>query len=306
MPTLAPPPDFRYVGLAVGRPRTFTAWLGLLGAGALAGTALRGGAGAILGVGVAAVVGALVRPRSVARQDMRGVGLAIAPWGVVVESRDRSLMLRWPAIVRVQVRSVHGRDQGTSFTRYSVVTIETERERFIGRAPGTLPLERLTAHLGDYAREASHRIALDLDGTCSGEGPSEPDAEIVLSAARAYAASSSAAQRLDLPLGRYRQGGARAATARTELELATILRDRTEHEIDPRPFAAVLAAELGVHGVADDLVDLVQSPLPLLAAIAKVAATKLGVARARVGTLEEVEPFLLRRDAEALAAWQTG
>ena len=66
----------------------------------------------------------------------------------------------------------------------------------------------------------------------------------------------------------------------------------------------MLAAELAAEGLADELVALVQSPLPLLAAFAKVAAVKLGAPRARVGTLEEVEPFLLRKDAETLAAWQ--
>ena len=41
----------------------------------------------------------------------------------------------------------------------------------------------------------------------------------------------------------------------------------------------------------------------MVAAVAKVAASELGVSIARVGALEEVEPFLLWRDAEALAAW---
>jgi hypothetical protein len=86
--------------------------------------------------------------------------------------------------------------------------------------------------------------------------------------------------------------------------LSTVLRDRTEREVDPRPFAAILAAELHATAVTEELLELVQSPLPLLAAVAKVAATKLGAAAARVGALDEVEPFLLRRDVEALAAWQ--
>ena len=65
-----------------------------------------------------------------------------------------------------------------------------------------------------------------------------------------------------------------------------------------------MAALLDARDVAEDLVPLVQSPLPLLAAISKVAATKLRVAKAKVGALDEVEPFLLRRDVETLSAWQ--
>jgi len=309
LPKLAPPPDFRYVGLLVGEHQAAVAWVGLLGAGALTGTMLRGAAGAIVGVTVAGVTGVVARiagSRAFGGWSADGAGstgIAIAPWGVIVEYHDRSRILRWPGVKRVQVEAVHGRDSGTPHTRYSVVTIETERERFVGRAPGTVPLERLTVHLADYAREASHRIALDLDGARSGEGPSEPDAELVLSAARAYLASSDASQRLSLPLGGYRKARTGGAGPRAAAELARVLRDRTARAVDPRPFAAALAVELDAKEVADDLVELVQSPLPLLAAIAKVAATKLGVAKARVGTLEEVEPFLLGRDALALAAW---
>jgi hypothetical protein len=232
--------------------------------------------------------------------------MAIVPWGVVVDEGERSRILRWPGVTRVGVEAVHGVDSGTTFTRYSVVTIDTGRERFVGRAVGTVPLERLVAHLSDYAHEASHLIALDLDGTSSGEGPVEPDAELVLTAARGYMASSTAGKRLDLPSDGYRKASAPTLSKRAVRELSAVLSDRADREVDPRPFAAVLAAELGATELADDLVHLVQSPLPLLAAVAKVAARKLGVAKAKVGTLEEVEPFLLGRDVEALVAWQGG
>ena len=85
--------------------------------------------------------------------------------------------------------------------------------------------------------------------------------------------------------------------------LRAVLRDRTERLVDPRPFAAVVAAEIHAVPLADELVALVQSPHPVVAAVAKVAASKLGVSIARVGALDEVEPFLLPRDVEALAAW---
>jgi len=311
---LAPPPDFRYVGLEVARPESLRAWLGLLGAGALTGTLFRGALGAVVGIGIAGASGALARLAGVgpfdssSRGGAGGTGMAIVPWGVVVEQDDRSRILRWPGVIRVQVEAVHGRDGGTPHTRYSVVTIDTARERFVGRAAGTLPLERLLVHLDDYAHEASHRIALDLDGAQCGEGPSEPDAELVLSAARAYLATSSGAQRLELPLGGYRRtsswGGRDGGSPGASLQLSRVLRDTAAREVDPRPFAAVVAALLDARDVAEDLVPLVQSPLPLLAAISKVAATKLRVAKAKVGALDEVEPFLLRRDVETLSAWQ--
>jgi hypothetical protein len=305
---LAPAPDFRYVGLDAGGQGSFGAWAGLLGAGAaVSGMALHSTAGAALGVGVAAV-GVLSglpgsTPGGLSLAHDR-VALAIVPWGVLIETPERSRILHWPAIVSVEVETIHGRDQGTPTTRYSLVTIVTAHERFVGRGTGALPLERLSAHLPAYAEESSHRIALDLDGLTSGEGPSEPDAEILLAAARAYIETGTAAGRLSLPGGSYRQPGTGGAGFHSVGTLSAVLRDRTARAIDPRPFAAIVAVELRATDVADDLVDLVQSPLPMLAAVAKVAAAKLGVARAKVGSLEEVEPFLLKRDAEALAAWQ--
>jgi hypothetical protein len=259
----------------------------------------------MVGAGLVAT-GLVARALGWGRKDPREPTrtMAIVPWGVLLEGAERTRILRWPAVVRVQLQTTHGRDQGTPTTRFSVVTIETPRERFVGRAAGTLPLERLAAHLTAYAEEASHRIALDLEGTRHGEGPSEPDAELVLASARAYVSTAPAAGRLGLSPAGYRDTATPRASARATEELARVLCDRTPREIDPRPFAAVLAAELAATGVVDELVLLVQSPLPLLAAIAKVAAAKLGAPPARVGTLDEVEPFLLRRDVEALAAWQ--
>jgi hypothetical protein len=86
-------------------------------------------------------------------------------------------------------------------------------------------------------------------------------------------------------------------------ELRRILRDRSSRSVDPRPFACVLAAELGAVELVEDLVSLVQSPHPIVAAVAKQAARKLGVSTTKVGSLDEVAPFLLEDDARALEAW---
>ncbi len=302
---LAPSPDFRYVGLEFGAPRALRAWVGILGAGALVGAFLRGPVGAAVGLGLVGATSALAHAFGGQGSPRRahGKSMVLAPWGVVVDDGDRARILRWPGVTRVEVHAVHGRDGGTPHTRYTVVTVFVGSERFVGRAAGLVALDRLVAHLPDYAEEASHHIALDLDGIRRGEGPTEPDVELVLSAARAYLATSDAAARLDLPGAGYRKLGHGGSTRAASL-LSRILRDRTARTIDPRPFAAAVAAELDARELSDDLVSLVQSPLPLLAALAKVAATKLGAAKAKVGSLEEVEPFLLRADLDALLAWQ--
>jgi hypothetical protein len=310
MQQLAPVPDFRYVGLVPGGPSRAGFLAGVVGGVASAGIVLGHGLGgrplvlSALAAGMVAFVWA--RARAVERADARAhhlpSSIAIVPWGVLVEDDAQPRVLRWAAVRSVNVETRYGRDTATSTTLSSIVTIETERETFTGRAYGAVPIERLLAHLDAYAQEQSHSIALDLDGVRPGEGPVEPDCEVLLSAARDYLGSSPGSSRLDLPACGYRST-ALAPTERTVTELRRILRDRAPRAIDPRPFAAVIAAELRASELVDDLLALVQSPHPLVAAVAKQAARKLGASMAKAGTLEEVAPFLLEEDARALAAW---
>ena len=85
--------------------------------------------------------------------------------------------------------------------------------------------------------------------------------------------------------------------------LKSVISNRVPRSPDPRALAAILAAELGAKPLAADLVTLVQSPHPVVAAVAKAAAHKLGVAGAKVGAVSEVAPFLHELDVDALSAW---
>jgi len=253
---------------------------------------------------VLALAGARRVQRLRAAARMSGApSLAIVPWGVLVESEERSQALHWAAIDRVKADTYYGKDLGTPTTRYSLVTIDTPHERLVGRAAGAVSLDRLLVHLDAYASEAAHRVALDLDGTTAGDGPSEPTCEPLISAARVFVASGSASERLELSSMGYRLAGSHAGGPRAVDVLRRVLSDRTPRPNDPRPFAAVVAAEIRAFPVVDELIELVQSPHPIVAAVAKVAAVKLGVPQARVGVLTEVEPFLRQRDVETLAAW---
>ncbi len=304
--TLAPPPDFRYVGLHPDPGNSIRILLAAVGAGAACGLLFGHGfaRAALSTVAVASTTLALARPRRARRSPgARAGNMAIVPWGVLVESEDSSRVLRWAAVERVHLHLIFGRDQGTPTSSYSFVTVETEHESFSGRAFGAVALERLVVHLEAYAREAAHRVALDLEGVRPGEGPIEPDFEPLLLSARAFVESAPASQALDLPPAGYRKTSTRAGSFRSIEVLRNILRDRTDHTIDPRAFAAVVAAELRATELADDLVALVQSPHPFIAAVARVAARKLGVATSRAGALDEVAPFLLGRDIDALRAW---
>jgi hypothetical protein len=312
MAVLAPSPDFRYVGFEPAPS---------LGARFVAGTLL-GGAGVAAGLARAlsigeALFGAVLAASGIAFVWRKihgpgplfgpsGVPLAFTPWGVLIEEPDVLHVLRWAAVRRVHLHVVYGRDEATPGALWSLVTVETQRERYTARAPGAVPLESVLANLDAYAEEASHRIAMDLDGAREGEGPVEPDFEPLLDSARAYVESAPASSRLSLPPLGYRRSSARAAGSQTVAELRKILVDRTPRPIDPRPFAAVLAAELHAMDLLRDIVKLVQSPHPFVAAVAKAAAHKLGSGHgeaANVGSLEEVAPFLHESDVAAMNRW---
>jgi len=305
---LAPPPDFRYVGLEAG-PRVQRGYLGgLAGAAALGVAAIAGvGARPLLLTAAGAVAASIVLargggPHTARGLFARGVPMAIVPWGIVVDPAAHVRVLRWAGIERVVARMFYGTDTGTPTTRWSVVTVETARERLSGRAPGAVPLERLVVHMEAYARESSHVLALDLDGEIPGEGPCEPELEPVLDAVKAFLHGPPASNRLGLPAGGYRDERPRTPTAESLATLRGVLRDRTERSVDPRAFACILAAELGARELVGDLVALVQCPHPLIAAVAKAAAQRLGGGGA-TGGLDEVAPFLRVEDLAALEAW---
>ena len=305
---LPPIPDFRYVGL---RPGPRIAWASLIGAGATIGAGVLHGANmhTALFTAVTAVTaaGAAIALRGIGGARVgfrtRTLPMAIVPWGILIGPDATPRVLRWAAVKNVKVEMIHGRDQATPTTLWSVVTIETDREKLAARAPGAVSLDRLVAHLEGYREEQSHAIALDLDGERAADGPGEPDCEPLLNEARAYVESAPASSRLGLPGGGYRRSAMRAASDQTIATLHAILRDKTPRPIDPRAFAAVVAAELNAVPLADDLVALAQSPHPVVAAVAKIAARRLGVSSARVGALDEIVPFLTDRDVETLEAW---
>lgn len=311
MRMLAPAPDFRYVGFFPGRRQG----LGLLGSVVAAGAGVGAGMWHAVGprtalasglVAVATAVYSMHRLRKgrrVLRVGPGGVPMAIVPWGLLVDDQDHPRILRWAGITRVHVETTYARDQATDSTLWSYVVIETPRERFMGHTPGAVPLERLTVHLDAYADEAAHAIALDLDGAQAGRGPEEPECEPLVHAARMYVQTSSGADRLGLEAAGYRRVSSRFASVRALDTLRRILRDRTERRIDPRPFAAIVAAELGADALTDELIALVQSPHPIVAAVAKAACLRLGVSHARSGTLDEVAPFLMEPDLLTLRAW---
>jgi hypothetical protein len=301
---LAPIPDFRYVGLAPSHVRRAFVPAGLVAGLTFGAVVIVSPHAWPLATGLAALagLGARVLSRRAAPAS-HGPDVAIVPWGVIVEPDDLTRVLRWAAVREVRVETRHARDAGSTQTLSSLVTVETDRERWVGITPGGSPLDLLVAHLDAYAAEQARPIALDLEGGREGPGPVEPEVELLLRSAQEILDSASGASALDLPPGGYRSIAARAPSERAVEILRAVLVDREPKARDPRALAAVLAAMIHATPLVGELLDLVQCPHPLVAAVAKQAARRLGAPTKWTGTLEEVVPFLRGEDAEALRAW---
>ncbi len=302
---LPPVPDFRYVGLSHARAERLGAWASALSFGAvLSAASLSGAPGKGLLLAALAAGGSLFALRVLAVAPATSpVVMAIVPWGVLIDEESAPHVLYWAAVKSVRVATRHGREAGVATTLFSEVTVETERRTFTGRTSGSPPLERLLAYLPDYADEQSRPVAYDLDGEIVGEGPAEAHCEPLLGSVRAYLSSAEGTERLGLPPLGYRSATAMIATDKALSQLSAVLRSREPRAADPRAFAAVVAAELGAKELLPDLLSLVQCPHPLVAAVAKQGARKLGASSQRVGALDEVRPFLRDDDAAHLVAW---
>ncbi len=320
---LAPVPDFRYVGLEPVEPAQASAAAVAFGAFASATVSLAGADtrhALLAGALSSAFAAVAMRGAAAARAPERGSArMAVVPWGVLVDRDETPRILRWAAVKRVDVVPA----VKTLFARRkaSRVVVETSHERFEGEARGAAPLERLVTHLEAYALEQAAPIALGLEPLATAsleEGdrpssplvasnvvvdPDEPFFEPLLGAAREFLRTANANAMLGLASSDYRHTSHRSATPSAVELLRRVLAARRRTAADARAFAAVLAAELGAVALRPELVALTQSPHPFVAAVAKQAARKLGVQRARTGTLDEVAPFLWEADRGRLEAW---
>lgn len=309
-----PPPDFRYVGLA---PGLSPAHMALVAAGAstgLTGTLLLSAGPDTTSLVISLLAGGVVA-LSMGRQGafrlMRHarampVAMAIVPWGVLVrpDEEGEARVLRWAGVRAVSVDSIHTRDTtGSPHTSWSFVTVETERERLVGRAAGQVSLERLVAHLDDYARESSLPVALGLEGGAASLPTGfEPAVRSLLAGARRALSEAEGADLLALGLDSYR-GGPRSLTGETVRVLRAVLREEPGDDGDRRALAALLAGELGARTLEPELLRLVTTAHPVVAACARASALRLGVEPTRAGALLELAPFLHEDDLEALEDW---
>ena len=313
-----PPPDFRYVWLTPA-PGSLalaitaaTAAMGTAGA-LLWGSAYSLSAGVLLG-GAALAASALSIKGALRWRRAHGFGesgrtreaaMAIVPWGILVDPDTELRILRWPGVRRITVDVAHSLRGGTPTAVASVVTVDTGRERLAGRTWGAVGLEGLTVNLDAYAEEAARPVALDLEGLeAAGDGATEPVMDALLTRAGDLCSTGRGAVLLGLPPGGYRSMASRTAGPETVALLRGILdSSATGLPADARPLASIVAVLLGARQLVPDLLRLVSAPHPIVAAVAKAAALRLGAPQSRAGAVDEVAAFLFEEDQQRLEHW---
>jgi hypothetical protein len=305
----AAPPDFRYVWLAPARRSAPAA----IGAAAVAAGAAVGLMGAgqhatptgivIVGAAVAAGIFAIRRDIRSGRR-VRETAMAVVPWGILVDPDTEPRVLRWPGIRGIRVDVAHSLRGGTPTAVASVVTVDTGRELLAGRAVGAIGLEELTVNLDAYAEEAARPVALDLDGQeAAGDGATEPVVSELLGRARDLCSTGRGAAQLGLPPGGYRSMASTTAGPETVALLRDLLASSPSLPADVRPLASVVAVLLGARELVPELLRLVSAPHPVVAAVAKAAALRLGAPQSRAGAVDEVAAFLFEEDYRNLSLW---
>jgi hypothetical protein len=316
-----PPPDFRYVWL--------TPASGSIALAITAATAAMGGAGMLLwgsdyplpagvllgGTALAASALSLHAVEHWRRARFLGAraseaAMAIVPWGILVNPDTELRILRWPGVRRVTVDVAHSLRGGTPTAVISVVTVDTGRERLAGRAWGAVGLERLTVNLDAYAEEAARPVAFDLEGLEAAEdGATEPVMAELLARASDLCTTGRGAALLGLAPGGYRSIASRTAGPETIALLRGILDSSASlpglpgSRADARPLAAIVAVLLDARTLVPDLLRLVSAPHPIVAAVAKAAALRLGAPQSRAGAVDEVAAFLFEEDRQRLERW---
>jgi hypothetical protein len=292
----APLPDFRFVELSPYR-RQATSILGAtassLAAVVCSVPVLGGMHAATLGAALfAGMVGVSVfgRKVDVLSHAAAPTGMTIVPWGLLLSESESLRSLRWSGIEAVTFQNTYGP------RAYGVVKVVTRSGAALcGRIFGEASLERLEAYFADYRDEQNASVALDLEGIASLPS-SESCAEMLLLQVEANAST--------LGGSAYRESSEGETVPLVE-RLRVILKGMALEGVDRRPFAALLAARMGFSQLTPVLLDLVQSPHPLLAASAKRAAQVLGAAEAKTGSLDELASFLDEAELAHLQAWRS-
>ena len=224
----------------------------------------------------------------------RPAAFTFRPWGVEAMAKEGNdaewVPRRWSEIESYQHRRVEVSKGDNAREVFSVIRMRIAGVSYVTKCAHENVLELVEAVRERYAHEATRPIALGwrgatgvLDAHASGAF------RRVLDAARTYLATTS-----DLRAGAV-DPAIEEAILRALLERPT----GAEHGY----FAAIVAAELKVESALEALLALTLTPSPLLSAVARAAAQRLGAPPSRTFPIADVEPFVSCRELAEIEAW---
>jgi hypothetical protein len=240
--------------------------------------------------------------------------MTVVPWGIVLEEEP----VRWAEVHMLRHTARHpGPEERDARQASSTLYVEARLKRLVGsgvtgntiRAFSSVGayddgLEGIDALWPRFRAECRRDFVLSLDDSGATVSQTSPDgAREIMVAAQEYLTLPEATDQLGLPTGGYRGAARLVATPITIERLGRAL--SSPDGLDPAPFAAVLAAELDAQPLLPSLIDLVLSPSPIVAAISRAAALRLGARPGRVGSLEEIQPFITDDVVRDLRSWTT-
>lgn len=252
---------------------------------------------AVVPMVIGGVLGGLAGSMSAASPFSPSAGVALVPWGLLVERSADTSAIRWSGVTTLQV-AYHKAYDGSVYAR---VEIDSIAGRFVGFAPDTVDLGALGNQLDRVVATSARPLALDLEGGAPVEDGAQ-FAERTLSAARRLV--STLGEELGLAPASYR--GAQLAARQEEPVIAALRAQAervSEREEEPWALLAAVAGELRLQRFAPALHRLAAAPHPAVAAVARAAVQRLAREPADDVDEETLGWFVDANDLATLRAW---
>jgi hypothetical protein len=305
------PAALRYQFLEPGpgkRPWVSGGVAGGVGMGAMiAGTIVNGAPLlALLAPVVGAVIGAVVAYSSGPLEplkNLRATPVSIVPWGIVVDPDPAVRAIPWSRVSAIRYTFVRQQRNEDDLTpRRVIMVFHVGEERIQGTAEEGEWVVSVTELYQRLARAAALPVAGDLAAETVLDTGGLPPALALMRRAAAILDSADGRATLGLESGGYRTTTSRIAGEATREVLRKALHNGSGAR-DPGPIACILAAELGVRSLLQDILVLILSPSPLLAAVARASAVRLGASLMSAGSVDELRFFLPPADLAELREW---
>lgn len=227
-------------------------------------------------------------------KPIRRVALTVETWGISVAGS----VIPWCQVVNVAHRKLY-RGSRDNPRVYNQLKFELGDRILRAERDYELGLDLFAEMFRAIHHESACLIATSLAG---GAEPARLGLfDKILTGARGWLASDAGHAEATVIEGDYRNA-ARSADAAFVRRLAGFL-SAAPHDADRGPVAAIVAAELGIGSLENQLAALGSSAHPFVAAVATGAALRLGVSKIRVGKVEHVEPYIDADTSRAITAW---